>query len=314
MRKHTLLPHQEEALDYCRKRNHVALFLEMRLGKTLVLIRWAQEVVPRGLCLVVAPKTVLASWCNELRSENELYHLMEESSSERRMQVVLETLEKNPKSRVWFLMSYGMLRHTPKLATHPVPWQLVCLDESTCIKNPKAQTSKLVCEGFRHVPHRAILSGMPWPENTLELFQQMRFLWGGFMSCESYWEFRARYYNSPWDRWGDWVLKREVWDHLKSVVHKRCFIRTRKQVNLLKHKVYRQRVVTFPLEIQELYSNVEASWSLNDSETKWAVVVHNWLSRLTGGFDHELKLVSRHKVRELMRLLQEEFAVQQRLN
>ena len=38
-----LMPHQADALAYANQNSAIALFMEMRLGKTLVAIRWAQE-------------------------------------------------------------------------------------------------------------------------------------------------------------------------------------------------------------------------------------------------------------------------------
>lgn len=302
-----LMPHQREALEFCKKRNHVALFLEMRLGKTLVLIRWAKEIIPRGPILVVAPKTVLTSWCEELQKENELYHLVQESPAEARWRNILPLIEGVNNSRVWFLMSYGTLRHTEEAVGPGIDWQLVALDESTYVKNPQTKTSELVCKGFRHVPHRAVLSGMPWPENTLELYQQLKFLWGGFRGCTSYWEFRSKYYNPPFRAWGDWVLKREEWDRMKELIHQRCFIRTRNQVDMGKKKVHEKRVVSMDFKTIDLYSQIERDWAYEGEKTKWSMVVHTWLSRLAGGFDPKGRLLSDHKLKELMSLLTGEF-------
>src|SRR6185295_1715640 len=68
---HALFPHQQQALDYARPLHQIALFMEMRLGKCAVVIRWAKHHgLQRGL--LIAPLSTLAgkqNWQGELARE-----------------------------------------------------------------------------------------------------------------------------------------------------------------------------------------------------------------------------------------------------
>ena len=60
--------YQVGALEYCQKVNHPALFMDMRLGKTIVTIR---SIINEGYqrVLVVCPSEVIDVWREELNLE-----------------------------------------------------------------------------------------------------------------------------------------------------------------------------------------------------------------------------------------------------
>lgn len=76
MTRHTLFPHQKKALAAIKENPRPALFMQMRLGKTPVIIRWAKhqlwshpEGEGHGQILVVGPLSVLDDWVEELQRE-----------------------------------------------------------------------------------------------------------------------------------------------------------------------------------------------------------------------------------------------------
>ena len=124
-----LMPHQKSALTWARKFRRIALFLEMRLGKTLVAIRWAKHKPYKTKILVVAPLSVLPTWQEEL---------VKEGVSPNDIQFIRGSLSERLKisSYVdgWFLINYESLRATPSLASRR--WTHMILDESMRIRNP----------------------------------------------------------------------------------------------------------------------------------------------------------------------------------
>ena len=87
-----LRPHQKPAFRYAMQNEHPALFMRMRLGKTIVAIRRALATKPRyhedgrGLhCLVVAPNSALESWQDELAIENQKGVIRTEGSRNQRL-------------------------------------------------------------------------------------------------------------------------------------------------------------------------------------------------------------------------------------
>jgi SNF2 family DNA or RNA helicase len=308
-----LLPHQEDALLYLSRNDRAAaLFMEMRLGKTLSVIRHAQNVSVRS-ALIVAPKTTLVAWGMELDLEGERFHEIGANGPEARLREVSRLLLLPEKGlRLWFLTSYDSLRSTPELTTFP--WDLVCLDESTRIKNPSVITTA-VCAGgtarrvrypgFANTARKIILSGLPRPESDLDLFSQFKFLDGQFMGQSDFYKFRHRYYR-PGFVPGEWIARKGTPAVVKETFHSRAFIRTRQECGMANRKMYQQRHIDLPAPLRREYKRALKEFAAFESETKWAPVVDLWLRRIAGGFTPEGELVSSHKIKELTDLLTDE--------
>ena len=63
--------YQKQALSYINRVKHPALFLEMRLGKTLIVVRWIKSHPEIKTILVVSPYSAFYGWKRELRLEGE---------------------------------------------------------------------------------------------------------------------------------------------------------------------------------------------------------------------------------------------------
>jgi SNF2-related domain len=299
-----LYPHQQTALAYANTRDRVALFMEMRLGKTPVAVRWAASRPKARRVLVIAPLATLPGlgWERELELEG-ITHIIPlyEIPTKRRTAATLYP--------GWFLINYEGLRVCPELTL--VNWDAVILDESTRIRNPRSATSKLVIRGFKHVPYRAVLTGLPNPESSLDYFQQISFLHGEFLRCTSYWDFRQRYFHSGWATW-DWVPNTGTRDKIHAEVQRLAFVLTRKQAGVGPRKVHEHRLVEMTPEQKRLQKEIRKRFAVGDTETKYVVATQTWLSRLAGGFHpvRPTECLSTAKMRELTGLLETELAGQ----
>jgi superfamily II DNA or RNA helicase len=298
--RRTLLPCQTQALEYLKDHPRGALFMEMRLGKTLVVIRHAQRLSLRRI-LVVAPKTVLISWIDELVREGELYTLTSHTRD-------LPPL----KYRTWVLVSYQWLRVHASWTL--LEWDLVVLDESTAVKNPQAQITR-TCNGgvqnrkrysgFLQAQQRVILSGMPVPEGIENIYEQFNFLFPGWLGCNTYWDFRAKYFKRT-ALSGEWIPQSGSQVILKQLMHKLAFCLRRKEAGVHLPKIHERRHIDMPAKWLRDYKVVERDWVDGNNSTTWAVVLNTWLSRMAGGFTPEGELKSTHKLDELKSLLQGE--------
>jgi SNF2 family DNA or RNA helicase len=70
---------------------------------------------------------------------------------------------------------------------------IVALDESTTIKNPKAQRTRNILSLRKLSKYRRIMTGSPVTRNPLDLFTQCYFLDPYHLDHESYFSFRMRY-------------------------------------------------------------------------------------------------------------------------
>lgn len=316
----SFMPHQQKAFDYAKNLARIALFMEMRLGKTLVAIRWAEHM-KRKRVLVVAPLSVLVSWEEELFKEGYAYEdicWLQGSQEERYL------LATGNQEATWFLANYeGLLENNPnynpdlsrginskKRVGSSVlyqDWDCIILDESTRIRNPKAMTTQHLVADSNHIPHKAILTGLPAPESPLDYFEQFRFLHGGFMHCNSYWYFRKRYFRS----YGyDWMCNKHVKGLIKESVKQLAFVMTRTQAGIGSKKIYERRIVPMNANQRKLYDEVVRGFQYTHegetTETKWVPVKYLWMQQIAGGFTPDGKNLSHAKLHEILELLKGE--------
>jgi len=331
-----LMRHQVKALAYCRRTRHPALFLEMRLGKTLVVIRWAKLACPKpSRILVIAPLTTLVSWANELTLEGETWLRGWGLSEDSRNEVLCDAFQRITNRRVWVLVNYEAVRasapvisttrkdrfgitHVNKKRLAPfiagLDWYTVVLDESTAIRNPQAQISDLMVRLFREVPHRFVLSGLPAPESLLDLFQQFRFLDGKFVGFHEFWPFRAHHFVGPTAE-NRWVPKRESREAIREAVHRRAFVLQRRDAGIGSRKVYEKRHVGMSPRQRRMYTELERLFiaTLTGGEevsTRWIVVQQLWLARIAGGHDPKAGVIGKSKSQEILHLLNGELSAE----
>lgn len=302
MNKRKLYSYEKDALAWAILRNQVILFMEMRLGKTVIAIRWASQLY--GRILVVSPLAVCPVWQEEL--------FLEQHSS------VLLTGDWKTKKQIlkdddvnWFITNYESLHcdRRPSVV-FDIVWDCVILDESTFIRNPKAIRTKMCRKYFNETQYRCILTGLPNPESSMDYFEQMAFVYGEFLGCSNFWEFRHRYFKQQGTQW-NWQPRKKTISKIKESISRNAFSLTRKQANIGSKKIYQKRYVMLPLHIRKEYDNIEKDFSLGNKETKWTIVLKVWLARLAGGQPEESKYCSSRKAKEVSELLQNELADQQ---
>lgn len=292
-----------DMLNYCLRVEHPALFVQMRLGKTIVTIR---SLKVRGCKknLIVAPYSALYSWYIELLLENqeelgivELFGTKQER---------LNTLEENYDSARWFLLNKEGHRVIPEISDFY--FNSLIIDESTFIKAPYSQrkgcaTTRFYSENFREVDHRFILTGTPAPESELDYFCQLRFLSRVMFKEQNYWEFRHRNFgiinHTP-------LISPNGSKYLTNILAKNCYFLNRSDVKLGGKKIYEKRKVEMSKNVRKIYEKVEKEFVLEYmgmvQDTIYATTKYIWLRRLCGGFADQ-EFISYGKLKELENLL-----------
>lgn len=287
-----LRPTQVEALAWAEGQDRVAFFMEMRLGKTIAAIRWAKR---RNRVLVIAPSPVIPdTWEAELEREG----------------ISSVVLKGAPRTRLakaerchrfsWCLVTLGVVRSQPELLDK-IDWDTIVVDESVDIKSPQSKGVKVL---LRHAaaPRRCILSGLPAPENVMELCTQFLFLLGEFCGCSNYWQARRRFcVELPH---GGWVLRGGAWNKILRWVHARSYTMTRAGAGVDPIKLWTRHLVT-PTQAQvDAIQVVKEEWRYGEQEAWFRVQVETWLRRIAGGCapDGESVLSSR-KAKRLARVL-----------
>lgn len=298
-----LRPYQATALRRALPMHRLPLFLQMRLGKCIVSIRWAMSFNPAKV-LVVAPLTTLRSWQEELLEEG-LSSVLLFGSPARRIKTASES------EAQWHLVNYEALRSLHGTAFDALPYDVVILDESTCIKNLNATTSAAI-EIFARVPFRAILSGEPTPEGIEDIFNQFQFLFGSFMGHTNFFRWRHEFFNRP-DSYG-WFPKPGALRLIKQAYLQKSIMLSRKEAGVFDRKVYERRYVPLDRKTRAGIEECLGAFEFTESDgsftsTKYAMVAAVWALELCGGFTPGLReRINTAKEDELLRLLKGELS------
>jgi SNF2 family DNA or RNA helicase len=300
-----LQEHQRKILGYTLRTRTPALFLDMRLGKTVITVRRVSAYPDCQRVLIACPYSAFNSWIEELQESHQEYVELIGTREER-----LFLLKS---SRVkWHLINKEGFLALPEIAF--VPWDCVIADESTFLKNPTTQITKFFTKNFRSAKYRWILTGTPNPESDLDYFCQFLFLDGGrtFQSTNFY-QFRFKHFAILGY---DWYPTPRGSRFIASRLKDRAYFMTRQEVRKLKEKIRVVRKVQFPSAIKKKYAKLEKDFLIDlpdgdISSTIFATEKYIWLRALASGFLPDGSKIWDGKLDELFYLLAGELKGQQ---
>lgn len=286
-------PHQHRAVDYCMGRDHAALFLDMRLRKTPIVITTCIRRNTSRI-LVAAPYEAFNGWMYHLQRYRQSYVLLEGTPGKREKLLASDVR--------WFLLNKEGYKVIPRIKY--IPWGATVIDESTFLKDPRTDMSKFYVKNFRKVPYRFILSGTPAPEDILDYFQQLQFLDRSILGCNNFYEFRNKYFKKSFHKY---TLTEKGEQFIKERLAEHCFILERKDIGLKSGKKHRTIYVRQTPKFNNMLKvlNKEMLLEIDDKEirsTTYAPVNFDFMHQLTGGFAGE-EFIYKSKLRALKELL-----------
>jgi hypothetical protein len=199
---YTYRSHQKRILPTLVNRDEYALFHDMGSGKTLTAISAVSGKFNAGKCrhhLVIAPSTLKTVWEDEYRSKwdnNEFELLVHNASSKKKTEEFVNAPLVEGKLKVLVVGVEGLIskfqlaicrQFTLDNPTH------ITIDESTFIKNYKAQRSKNCFLLGKYAKSRLILTGSPSSEGLEDLYSQLYFLNPGIIGIKSYYVFKTQH-------------------------------------------------------------------------------------------------------------------------
>ena len=189
--KGELYDFQKIAIEFLVNNNNRGLLaLEMGLGKTFCSLGFIIYKKYKKI-LVVSPASVKWSWESETKKWTNLKPFVIGSKDELTIDVYNEYNV--------FIINYDILKKFyDKLSS--LYWDCLILDESSFLKNPKTNRTKLSKMISKKVNSIILLSGTPVLAKPVELFSQLNIIdplkWG------DYWEY-VKKYCAPWSPpWG----------------------------------------------------------------------------------------------------------------
>lgn len=202
--------HQRFGIQHILEHPWAALFDEMGAGKTKQTIDAAQILFHLGIIdrvLIVAPASVRSVWFDQELGElakhawTDIDHIVMEYHARTRVwEMGKPTLGVNllttERRLHWTVTNYEFIRakmRLHKLLAFCTPKTLLVLDESSAVKNYKAQQTK-ACLQLRRACGRVLeLNGTPIENNPGDLYSQANILHPSVLGCESWFHFRSRY-------------------------------------------------------------------------------------------------------------------------
>ena len=177
-----LFSHQKEAVKFIIERQGSgALFMDIGTGKTLTALSIYKELLskePNLKMLVICPISLInAAWGEDIKKFTEYdYCNLREGATDAKIYLINYE-------------SYALERF--QTLTNNLGLDMVCLDESSKIRNPKARITKTLLHNRNNFRYRIIMSGTPAPNSPEEYWSQMRFC--SPVLPESFYRFRNLY-------------------------------------------------------------------------------------------------------------------------
>lgn len=204
-----IIPHgyQVRSVQHCLDNPRSALFLDMGLGKTVIVLTTVSNLLQRQAitgALVLAPLRVVYNvWPNEVQKWDHLNHLKcNIIHGKRKAQQLWDSADiyvSNYESLFWI---FEQLKNTTPYAW---PFDMIVFDESTALKNQDTKRFKLLKLMIKRFQRRIILTGTPSPNSMLDLWAQYFLLDDGKrLGTSKYWFkneyfFQADYHGYKWD-------------------------------------------------------------------------------------------------------------------
>lgn len=165
----TLFPHQSEALEETRGKNHVAYYHDMGLGKTFT---GSEKMIELGanINLVICQKSKIQDWVDHFKSNYTEYYVLNLTRKQELLYFTYFTIDESQK--IIGVINYELGFRRPELAQ--LTDFTLMLDESSLIQNEKAKRSKFI---LKLKPANVILlSGTPTGGKYEKLYSQLKLL------------------------------------------------------------------------------------------------------------------------------------------
>ena len=191
--------------------HYAALFLDMGLGKSVIALTAASELIDSlevERVLVISPKSVAwNTWSEEARKWDHLNHL--------RLSIVMGTVKQRERALeaeadIYIINRDNVVWLCNRYRDQPWPFDFVIIDESSSFKNASSKRFKALRRVRPQMRRVLLLTGTPAPNGYIDLWSQIWLLDMGQRLEKTLSSYRAKYFK-PGRRSGavifDWILR-----------------------------------------------------------------------------------------------------------
>ena len=324
--------HQHDALKKSWHLKEYALFCEMGTGKSKILIDTIgllfQNKKISG-AVVVAPKGVFKNWQmkeipehlpDEIAEQTDVI-LWNSAPTKKNLAALEEAFRKDDRLKILIINVEAFSSEKATAFTQNFLKSRACLiavDESTTIKNMKANRTKNLVKVGKVADYRRILTGSPITKSPMDLYTQCAFLTPNLLGFPSFYAFQNRYAKIIRRTMGahsfNQVVGYQNLDELSSRLDGFSFRVLKKDCLDLPEKIYTRRLVELTDEQKHLYKQIRdnAVALLGKGEMVTAQNILTQILRLQqicSGFlksdTGEIRHLSENKLSELTEVLEE---------
>jgi len=252
--KGELYPFQKNAIEFLiNNKGRGLLALDMGLGKTACTLAYIAHT-KQDKILVVCPSSVKFSWSSEVFKWIKLKSIVIDSKK-------LITLNDYKENNIT-IINYDILKKNYDLLSN-VNFDCLVIDESTYIKNPRANRSKITKQIAKKINSVILLSGTPILSRPVELFTTLNIL--DPVVWNNYYSYVKRYCNAWMSPWGMDVSGSSNIPELKEKI-KGLMIRKRKEDVLT--ELPDKKFIDIPIELDA------------ETQTKYKMLEDNFIDYL----------------------------------
>ena len=303
MKSQALYPYHTRVSNFAQDKPKVGIFVGFGGGKTYLSLKWLEDMcqlygygcrhVNSPLpALVLTLKTGIHHWGEQIEQHSNFTSSLVRGTGEQRVNafkrkadiyVTSYDLFRSPKMLKAFGMTHitettydGKVKHYFR-GTERTGLHTVIVDESTSLKNVRAQRFKALRVPCVQMNYRAILTGKPILERADEIWGQMLFLDDGETFGGSFWRFRNTYFSEgpPWDPY-TWTLKPGAEQKIAAKLDRLCIRISEEEVSAqLPPKRYIKVPFEMPKSVRRRYEQLRDEFCMekldgDTFETKWA--------------------------------------------
>jgi len=287
--------HQLKALQKSWRKHEYAYFMEMGTGKSKVLIDNIAVLYDKGAinsAIIVAPKGVYRNWLEKEIPSHMPDHveykmaIWNPAPNKKQKKDLVELFE--PCYELKILIINVEAFSTKKGVTFVEKFilgsnALIAVDESTTIKNPKAQRTKNLIKLAINTKYRRILTGFPVTRSPLDLYSQCAFLNTHLLGYGSYYSFQNRYAQVMNRKLGTHSFRQVVGyqnlEELTSSLDSFSFRVLKKECLDLPDKIYTTREVELTPEQKKVYKEL-TKYAVAELESNEIVSVTSILTQI----------------------------------
>ncbi len=277
--------YQNHAISFIKEKKKCALFLDMGLGKTAIvltaLLDFLEDFVSVNVLIIAPLRVANTVWKQETEEWAHLAHMdigICTGSASCRRQVILQNHDItviNRENVVWLTENFKWR------------WNTVIIDESSGFKSYKSKRFKALKKVLKYIDVMIELTGTPSPNGQMDLWSQLYLIDNGNRLGKTISNFRSRFFDAAGFKGYGYELREGSADKINKLISDVCLSMSADDYLDLPDRIDLIETVSLPPAAMKQYKEFEKEFLLElqsvDIEAPSAGVLANKLLQISNG-------------------------------